>query len=111
VQLALLLPASLLAEATLSFAGLGFQDDVPSWGTLLQEAANIGALTSAPWVLAPAAAIFSVVLAVNLAAEGGNQAAGRWWTGSLPRSALRAVSAITCPRCRASRCSLSLIAS
>ena len=81
VQLALLLPAFLLAEATLSFAGLGFQDDAPSWGTLLQEAANIGALTSAPWVLAPAAAIFSVVLAVNLAAEGGNRAASRWWTG------------------------------
>ena len=68
-QFALLLPACILAEATLSFAGIGFSDDFPSWGTLLQEAANIGVLPSAPWLLAPAVAIFSVVLAVNIAAD------------------------------------------
>jgi peptide/nickel transport system permease protein len=68
-QFALLLPACILAEATLSFAGVGFSDDLPSWGTLLQEAANISVLASAPWLLAPAMAIFSVVLAVNIAAD------------------------------------------
>jgi peptide/nickel transport system permease protein len=68
-QFALLLPACILAEATLSFAGIGFSDTLPSWGTLLQEAANIGVLRSAPWLLAPAVAIFSVVLAVNIAAD------------------------------------------
>lgn len=68
-QFALLLPACILAEATLSFAGIGFPDDLPSWGTLLQDAANIGVLPSAPWLLAPAVAIFSVVLAVNIAAD------------------------------------------
>jgi peptide/nickel transport system permease protein len=72
-QFALLLPACILAEATLSFAGIGFPDDRPSWGTLLVDAANIGVLPSAPWLLAPAVAIFSVVLAVNIAAD----AAGR----------------------------------
>jgi len=68
-QFALLLPACILAEATLSFAGIGFSDDLPSWGTLLQEAGNIGVLPSAPWLLAPAVAIFSVVLAVNIMAD------------------------------------------
>jgi peptide/nickel transport system permease protein len=68
-QFTLFLPACILAEATLSFAGLGFSDDLPSWGTLLQDAANVGVLTTAPWLLAPAVAIFSVVLAVNLAVE------------------------------------------
>jgi peptide/nickel transport system permease protein len=68
-QFTLFLPACILAEATLSFAGLGFPDDLPSWGTLLQDAANVGVLATAPWLLAPAAAIFSVVAAVNLAVE------------------------------------------
>jgi peptide/nickel transport system permease protein len=66
-QFVLLLPACILAEATLSFATLGFPDDLPSWGTLLQDAANIGVLRSAPWLLAPAVALFSLVLAVNVA--------------------------------------------
>jgi peptide/nickel transport system permease protein len=70
-QFALLLPACILAEATLSFAALGFPDDLPSWGTLLQDAANIGVLPGAPWLLAPAVAIFSLVLAVNVAAGTG----------------------------------------
>ena len=73
-QFALLLPACILAEATLSFAGIGFSDEFPSWGTLLQEAANIGVLPSAPWLLAPALAIFSVVLAVNIAVGRGRRA-------------------------------------
>jgi peptide/nickel transport system permease protein len=68
-QFALLLPGCILAEATLSFAGLGFPDDLPSWGTLLQDAANIGVLATAPWLLAPAIAIFSVVFAINLASD------------------------------------------
>jgi ABC-type dipeptide/oligopeptide/nickel transport system permease subunit len=36
---------------------------------LLQEAGNVGVLATAPWLLAPAIAIFSVVFAVNLAVE------------------------------------------
>jgi len=68
-QSLLLLPMLIVAEATLSFAGLGLQDDAPGWGTLLQEAANLGALGAAPWLLAPAAALFSLVLGVNLSFE------------------------------------------
>ena len=36
---------------------------------MLQDAANVAALADAPWTLAPAAAIFLVVLAVNLIVE------------------------------------------
>lgn len=69
VQAALLVPGFVLAEATLSYVGLGFPDSVPSWGTALSESANVGAMTRAPWTLAPAAAIFLVVLATNLLLE------------------------------------------
>jgi peptide/nickel transport system permease protein len=74
VQATLLLPAFILAEATLSYVGLGFPETVPTWGTMLQEAANVSLLVEAPWLLAPAAAIFVVVLAVNLAVQGGGHA-------------------------------------
>ena len=72
VQASLLLPAFILAEATLSFVGLGFADPVASWGTMLTEAAGVGAIARFPWTLAPAVAIFAVVLSVNavLAADG-----------------------------------------
>jgi peptide/nickel transport system permease protein len=65
-QASLLLPAFILAEATMSFIGLGFPSDVATWGTMLQEAANVATLGDAPWTLAPALAIFLVVLGVNL---------------------------------------------
>jgi peptide/nickel transport system permease protein len=74
VQATLLLPAFILAEATLSYVGLGFPDTMPTWGTMLQDAANVALLVEAPWTLAPAAAIFVVVLAVNLAVQGGGRA-------------------------------------
>ena len=69
-QATLLLPAFILAEATLSYVGLGFPDAVPTWGTMLQEASNVSLVGAAPWMLAPAAAIFLVVLAVNLLVQG-----------------------------------------
>lgn len=65
-QASLLLPAFILAEATMSFIGLGFPQDVVTWGTMLQEAANVATLGDAPWTLAPALAIFLVALGVNL---------------------------------------------
>ena len=60
---------AVLAEATLSYVGLGFPDGVPSWGTALSEAATISAMTRAPWTLAPALAMFLVVLATNVLLE------------------------------------------
>ena len=69
VEIGLLIPALLIAEATLSFLGLGFPEPRPSWGTMLQEAANIRVIDEAPWMLAPAAALFVVVLGVQLLAK------------------------------------------
>lgn len=77
VQAALLVPGFVLAEATLSYVGLGFPDDVPSWGTALSASANVGAMTRAPWTLAPAAAIFLVVLATNLLLEAADREPAR----------------------------------
>lgn len=65
-QAALLVPAFVLAEATLSFAGFGFAEPVPSWGTMLQEAGNVRAFGEFPWLLVPAVSITIVSLAVNV---------------------------------------------
>jgi peptide/nickel transport system permease protein len=62
-----LLPAAILTETTLSFAGLGFAPDAPSWGTLLSEASDIAVVGDAPWLLAAAVAVVLVVFATNLA--------------------------------------------
>ena len=69
MQATLLLPAFVLAEATMSYIGLGFPEATPTWGTMLQGASNAALLGDTPWTLAPAAAIFLVVLAVNLAVQ------------------------------------------
>jgi peptide/nickel transport system permease protein len=70
VQITLLVPAFIIAEATLSYVGLGFPDPVASWGTMLHDAStNIRVFADFPWLLSPAAAMFLVVLGVNLALQ------------------------------------------
>jgi peptide/nickel transport system permease protein len=69
MQGAVLLPAFLLAEATLSFVGLGFIEPTPSWGVMLQEAAQPATIAEFSWVLVPAAAILAVVLPINVLAQ------------------------------------------
>jgi peptide/nickel transport system permease protein len=69
-QLTLLVPAFIVAEATLSYVGLGFPDPIASWGTMLHDAANVRVFADFPWLLSPAAAMFLVVLGLNLATEG-----------------------------------------
>jgi peptide/nickel transport system permease protein len=64
-QATVLFPTAVVAEATLSFVGLGLPDTVPSWGTALQEAANVTALSAFPWILLPAAGVFLVTWSVN----------------------------------------------
>jgi peptide/nickel transport system permease protein len=70
VQASLLLPGFILAEATLSYLGLGFPDTVPTWGTMLHEAADVNELSRFPWTLTPALAIFLVTLTTNLLLQG-----------------------------------------
>ncbi|MEP7305082.1 MAG: ABC transporter permease [Acidobacteriota bacterium] len=70
VQITMLVPAFIVAEATLSYVGLGFGDSATSWGTMLQEASNVGTFADFPWLLSPAAAIFLFVLGLNLLVQG-----------------------------------------
>ena len=67
IQALLLFPAYIFAEATLSFVGLGFAEPSASWGVMLLDAGRVSAMTEAPWLLAPAAAIVLTVVAVHTA--------------------------------------------
>lgn len=71
----LAIPGMILAETALSFLGLGLQSPVISWGVLLQEAQNIRALASAPWLLSAGAAIVVTILAMNFVGDGIRDAA------------------------------------
>ena len=66
VEIVLLVPALLVAEATISYLGLGFSDAEASWGRMMYDAANGPVLVSAPWMLAPAIGVFIVVLGAQL---------------------------------------------
>jgi peptide/nickel transport system permease protein len=65
-QAALLVPAFVLAEATLSFVGLGFAEPIPSWGTMLQDAGHVRAFGEFPWLAVPAVSITIVSFAINI---------------------------------------------
>lgn len=69
VQATLTIASAIIAEASLSFLGLGQQPPSPSWGSALNTAKNF--LTQAPWMaLWPGAAIFLVVMGFNLMGDG-----------------------------------------
>jgi peptide/nickel transport system permease protein len=69
VQATLAIAAAIIAEASLSFLGLGQQPPAPSWGSMLNTAQRF--LTNAPWMaIWPGLAIFLTVLAFNLFGDG-----------------------------------------
>lgn len=69
VQGTLAIAEAIIAEAALSFLGLGQQPPAPSWGSMLNSAQRF--LDNAPWLaIAPGMAIFVVVLAFNLVGDG-----------------------------------------
>ena len=69
VQATLTVATAIIAEASLSFLGLGQQPPAPSWGSMLNTAKNF--LNQAPWMaLWPGIAIFLVVLGFNLLGDG-----------------------------------------
>jgi peptide/nickel transport system permease protein len=69
VQATLAIAAAIIAEASLSFLGLGQQPPAPSWGSMLNTAKNF--LSQAPWMAWwPGLAIFIVVLSFNLLGDG-----------------------------------------
>ena len=69
VQATLAIAAAIIAEASLSFLGLGQQPPAPSWGSMLNTASHF--LSQAPWMAVwPGLAIFSLVLSFNLLGDG-----------------------------------------
>jgi peptide/nickel transport system permease protein len=61
--------AAIIAESTLSFLGLGFPPDIPTWGRILFDAKDY--LDIAPhWAMFPGAAIFLAVLTINFIGDG-----------------------------------------
>ncbi|MDV4180617.1 ABC transporter permease [Rhizobium brockwellii] len=71
----LAIPTMILAETALSFLGIGLRPPVVSWGVLLQEAQNILAVSSAPWLFLPGLAVIVTVLALNFLGDGLRDAA------------------------------------
>lgn len=69
VQASLAIASAVIAEASLSFLGLGQQPPDPSWGSMLNTAKNF--MDTAPWMAVwPGLAIFMLVLAFNLLGDG-----------------------------------------
>ena len=69
VQATLTIATAIIAEAALSFLGLGQQPPAPSWGSMLNSAQRF--LSNAPWMaIFPGLAIFVTVLSFNLLGDG-----------------------------------------
>jgi peptide/nickel transport system permease protein len=69
VQATLTIASAIIAEASLSFLGLGQQPPAPSWGSMLNTAKDF--LDEAPWMaIYPGLSIFLIVLSFNLFGDG-----------------------------------------
>jgi peptide/nickel transport system permease protein len=67
----LIVPVNILAEAALSFLGVGIQEPTPAWGTMLDRATDYAANGEAWWYMVfPGAALFITVLGFNLLGDG-----------------------------------------
>jgi peptide/nickel transport system permease protein len=61
--------AAIIAESTLSFLGLGFPPDIPTWGRILYDGRDYMDL-AVHWALFPGLAIFITVLSINFIGDG-----------------------------------------
>jgi peptide/nickel transport system permease protein len=69
IQSSLTVAAAIIAEASLSFLGMGQQPPAPSWGSMLNAAQRY--LSQAPWMaLYPGLVIFAIVVALNVLGDG-----------------------------------------
>ena len=69
VYLALVIPTTIFAEASLSFLGLGVPPPIPSWGSMIQD--GMAYYRAAPWVaFSPGLAIMLTVVSFNLVGAG-----------------------------------------
>ena len=75
VTMTLAIPGMILGETALSFIGLGMQEPGISWGVLLEDTKNFGALAHQPWKLIPALFIIVTILMFNFVGDGLRDAA------------------------------------
>ncbi|MFW6313822.1 MAG: ABC transporter permease [Spirochaetota bacterium] len=75
VVLTLTIPQIILAEAFLSFLGIGIQEPLVSWGFLMKNAQNLETLGSNLWILSPTVFIVFAVLGFNFLGDGLRDAA------------------------------------
>jgi peptide/nickel transport system permease protein len=75
VVLTLTIPDIILAEAFLSFLGIGIQEPLTSWGLLMHDAQNLQTLGSHPWIMSPVIFIIIAVLGFNFLGDGLRDAA------------------------------------
>ena len=75
VTITLAIPGMILGETALSFIGVGMQEPGVSWGVLLQDTMNFGALAHQPWKLIPGVFIVVTVLMFNFVGDGLRDAA------------------------------------
>ena len=61
--------AAIIAESTLSFLGLGFPPDIPTWGRILFDAKDYLDI-AVHWSMFPGLAIFVTVLTINFIGDG-----------------------------------------
>jgi peptide/nickel transport system permease protein len=80
VILTLTIPAIILAEAFLSFLGIGIQEPLTSWGVLMKNAQNLQTLGLFPWVMSPVIFIIAAVLGFNFMGDGLRDAADPYAT-------------------------------
>ena len=75
VVLTLTIPNIILAEAFLSFLGIGIQEPLVSWGFLMKNAQNLQTLGTHPWIMTPVVFIIIAVLGFNFLGDGLRDAA------------------------------------
>ncbi len=75
VVLTLTIPQIILAEAFLSFLGIGIQEPLISWGLLMRNAQSLQTLGVSPWIMAPVGFIIFAVLGFNFLGDGLRDAA------------------------------------
>ena len=69
------IPTMILAETALSYLGLGLRPPITSWGVLLNEAQNIDAVSTYPWLMLPAMPVILIVLCFQFFGDGLRDAA------------------------------------
>ena len=75
VHITLAIPSTILGETSLSFLGLGMQPPAVSWGVLLRDAQDIGAVAQRPWQLIPGLFVVAAVLMFSFVGDGLRDAA------------------------------------